>query len=157
MGALSQQQAAALVGKTASYFREHVAWIPRNPDKTYDGPAVVAAFLGRKSKEAEGNSASQLKHRKLEAETKEAELKAERLDREEEEAIGNLIRRSEVAAAWRQHIALFAERMVGIADRIAPMLPANIAESLSEDIRKEIARNLTAYSEETPRSLGVGK
>lgn len=109
--------------------------------------------LDRKRRSVEDLDDAELKRRHAEAEARKLELQADRLEREEEQAMGNLVRRDSVTAAQKALIATFAERLVGIPDKLAPMLPTETSAELTEDIRGEISRALKALAESSSRDV----
>lgn len=99
----------------------------------------------------------QLDRKQREAEARKLELQADRLEREEQEAMGNLIPRGDVVRTLRALASTFAERMNMIPDKIAPTLPTELVTEVTEQIRTEIQRHLKAFSELSSRDVLGGE
>lgn len=95
----------------------------------------------------------ELERKHKEAEARKVELQADRLDREEQVAMGNLVPREDVVRALRALASTFAERMVMIPDQVAPTLPTEVVTEVTEQMRSQIARQLKAFSELSARDI----
>lgn len=102
-----------------------------------------------------GLSGDQLKRQLAEEELRKLRANADRAEREEDTARGDLVSRTSVVAAWNKHIATLVERVMGSPDQIAQMLPVESAPAITDRIRGVLARSLTAYSETAPEDMGI--
>ena len=114
------------------------------------------AEVERSRRSVEDLDDAELKRRHAEAEARKMELQADRLEREEQQAVGNLVRRDDVTAAMHAIINAFSEHLDGLPDQIAPMLPVANAAEITEDVRGLIKRMLKGFSEQSARDVVRG-
>lgn len=154
IGALTQQQAASLIGRPVSWVRDNSHLWERVANGRYDGRQVVAAYVE--------HALQQHGHAGDEKALKLAEIKA-RTDRDESQAAknwvavetakGNLIDRQDVEAVIRTILAASSERLVQIADKVAPSIPQDIRAEIVGIIRADTGKALTALHEDLRRRV----
>lgn len=117
--------------------------------------AEVAARTRRDhaARGSSGDSDRELERRQLEAETRKVELQAERLEREAQQAIGNLIDRQSAATSLRSMLAVTSNNLLTIPRAIAPSIPLEHAERITAEIERQIRRTLTNLSEKSGRVI----
>lgn len=137
---LSQKVAAELIGVTPRTLRD---WTdaPRNEDGTYAGPALVQWLLDRNTPADEYDDQRQ----------RLAAAQAERVERENAVARGDLARRADVVKFWTDCIAAARSRLLALPARIAADLPAEIRPAVlakSRELVHEALRDLAEYEPE---------
>jgi hypothetical protein len=89
----------------------------------------------------------ELDRKQKEAEARKLELQADRLEREEAQAMGNLWSRQDVVTAWSAIFAVTAERLMVIPDDFAPELPTEMVSQIVDRCRTKIDHVLVGLSE----------
>lgn len=145
--ALTQQAAAKLLSVTARSLRDWEAageGVPRNPDGSYPGPALVAWFVERQTGE------------KLDAVAERARKDKEHADKlalENAETRGELGRIGDVTEWFGQHVDRCCTRLDQIPDALGQLCEPRIAaivvpecRRLIHEARAELAADATAGS-----------
>lgn len=89
----------------------------------------------------------ELARREKEEEVRKLQLQADRLEREEEIAKGNLVNRADVTRALSAIGATLTESLLGLPDKLTPRLPEHMAVECTETLRGDIERFLKRFSE----------
>lgn len=100
-----------------------------------------------------GASEREIERRQLEAETRKIELQADRLEREEQIAMGNLVPADSVVQLVSGLSAAHVKHMQQMADDLAPTFPQDTAPEYVRAIRLQVDRRLTAFAEALARDL----
>lgn len=114
------------------------------------------AEADRRRRSVEDLTAEELKRRHSEAEARKLEAQADRLEREEQVALGNLIDRESAGAAVKAAAAFFAEQLDGIADQFAPFWGVDVAQDRVEELRNMHRRILDRFRETSTREIARG-
>lgn len=114
------------------------------------------AEADRKKRSVEDLNDAELKRRTSEAEARKLELQADRLEREEQTAMGNLIDRTAAAASVKAAAAFFAEQLDGIADQFAPFWSQDVSQERVEELRNMHRRILDRFRETSAREIVRG-
>ncbi|MEN9317321.1 MAG: Phage packaging protein Nu1 [Pseudomonadota bacterium] len=112
LGALNQQQAAALLGVTARSLRDW-ADAPRNGDGTYDGPMLVQWYVARE-RGLIGEYDTQRERL--------AAAQAEKVEAENAVRRGELAELSAVAEQWSAHIHAARAKLLSMPAKLGPQL-----------------------------------
>lgn len=138
MATLNQQQAAYLLGVTSRSLRD---WsdVPRNPDGTYDGAAVVAWWARRNCSESDfDNQRERL-----------AAAQAEKVETENALRRGELADMAAVLSVWVDHIMNARAKLLALPAKLGPQL-VNCADaaSIAGKIRHEVYASLNELAHE---------
>lgn len=95
----------------------------------------------------------ELDRKQKEAEARKIELQADRLEREEQTAMGNLVNRHDVVQAWSAMFAETSERLMAIPDDFAPELPVEQVTQVTERCRSKVSQILVRLSESGERAI----
>lgn len=136
---LTQQQAAYLLGITARTLRD---WsdAPRNPDRSYDGQALVRWMLERDPAGEYEDQRQRL-----------AAAQAEKVERENLVRAGELIEVPEVVRGWGEHIAAARAKLLAMPMKLGPqMLNITDAGVAAGKIRVEVHAALTELAQWKP-------
>lgn len=114
--------------------------------------AGLAAKRGNLSSASE----REIERRQLEAETRKLELQADRLEREEQTAMGNLVPADSVVQMVSGLVAAHVKQLQQIADDLAPMFPQDKAAEYVRSIRLQVERRCTAFAESMARDVLKG-
>lgn len=140
LSALTQIQAAALLSVAPRTLRDwHDA--PRNEDQTYNGPALVAYYVGK----AGGNGDFDNQRERL------AAAQAEKVEMENAVRRGQLVDVSVIERFWGECVTNARARFLGIGSKIGPQV-VNIADAsiIATAIRTEVRAGLAELAEYTP-------
>lgn len=138
------------------------SWAPQGMPTTDDGRYslidVLIWRLGyldeRESRRTyAGLSGDQLKRQLAEEELRKLQLQADRLQREEQQAMGNLIDRNDAVSGLRAYSAALAEHLESLPDQVAPMLPIETASEIVEEMRGGIRRYLEQFRNKSARAI----
>lgn len=138
LNGLNQQTAAALLSVTARTLRDWVD-VPRNPDGTYNAPALVAYYVAKMSGDAEYD-------------TQRERLAAAQADKYE---MDNAVRRGQLAdvpateRAWAECVVNARSRLLGMGSKLGPQLvnigdPSIIAAAIRAEARAALGE-LASY------------
>lgn len=149
LNALTQGQAAALIGVTPRALREwHDA--PRNRDGTYPGPALVAYYVERVTGSGDFDDQRQ----------RLAAAQSEKIERDNAVRRGELIERKDADRFWSDCISNARARMLAVGAKLGPRL-VNIGDAnlIAASIRAEVSAGLgelVEYDPEPGECAGVG-
>ncbi len=141
LSALTQTQAAALLSVAPRTLRDwHDA--PRNPDSTYNGPALVAYYV---SKVAGGGDSDDQRQRL-------AAAQAEKVEHENAIRRGELAQKADVVQFWTDCIANMRAKALALGPKLSPRL-VNIADAnlISAAVRAEVHAFLAELVDFEPR------
>lgn len=143
-----QKDAAAHFDITSSALRQ---WMKRPgfPDcsRGYDTDAIEAFQQTHNLKGSKiAEQAQTLKLAKLAGEVREQKAKADRLERLEEEARGNILRRDEMALASTEAITLTRDRLTAIPQSLCRLVPKKYHQQLRDEGRRLIKNILDEFA-----------
>ena len=132
-----QKDAAAHFDITSSALRQ---WMKRPgfPDcsRGYDTDAIEAFQQTHNLKGSKiAEQAQTLKLAKLAGEVREQKAKADRLERLEEEARGNILRRDEYLLACTEATTVARDMLLALVERIPKLVPKKYQPAVREEVR----------------------
>lgn len=117
-------------------------------------PVDLIAVVKWYREKFKGGATGDLNNAKLQAEIEKLKIQTARLNREEEEARGDLVKLSEIEAAVSVFLSCFSESMMTLPDIFTPRIPEKHAIEWTEEIRGDIERHLVRFSESVERTIG---
>lgn len=112
----------------------------------------LAELEGRKATTSELSNA-QLEREQHEEELRKIRLQNDKLEREEQVAIGKLIPRDAATTVFNAAVNTAVERVLKVPATFEPRLPKNIAAEFVADQERSIRREFTALSEALARNV----
>jgi hypothetical protein len=138
---LTQIEAAALLSIAPRTLRDwHDA--PRNPDGSYSGPALVAAYLLKQT----GSDLDLNKER-----ARLAKEQADRTGLQNAIARGDVIPSSQATAQWSAHVVAARAKLLALPTKLGPQLIAlTDVNTIAETIRSAVYESLDELARWTP-------
>ncbi len=138
---LNQRQLASALGKTDRAIRD---WgCPRNKDRTYSLPAVIA-WMVEQAEDRAGSNPKAVSGGKWLDEYRRERYLLTRMEREQAE--GELLCRNEVATLWASRVCEITSGLQGLIDRLPPLLLGKDRAAMREIIHEEIWRLRDRYA-----------
>ncbi len=135
--ALSAVDIADLMGVDA---RTVTRWcgmgVPRNDDKTFDAPLVIKWRISRAEARGEADQRQRL-----------AAAQAEKVERENAVAMGELIRARDALAVWQSIVGDARNSLLALPNKLAPRLAHQATERVYGLLHDEIYQTLTDLAE----------